>query len=339
MSVVVPAYRAAGWIARTLGSVADQTFTSWQCVVVDDGSDDDTMGAAVAAVGADPRFVVVSRENGGVSAARNTGLALVDQRARFVAFVDADDLWHRHALVTLTTALDARPDASGVTGNARRVDEAGVPVDLGNHERRVRGRVALDGRRLRLLGMDEDTDFAALAVSGRIWPPAMGLFRADRVRAVGGFDETLAIGEDWDLYLRLARTGPLVFVDQVIVDYRQHPASATAQDHERIIYELDRVRHKAWLDATNSPAQRRAVVDGWRAVQRSAYRKTLGEAAQALAARRRSALRRSLADAAVLRRTLGGAGPPVPDRAAAAHRLAMVGAVHTAVSRLQRRGR
>lgn len=87
VSVIIPAYNAAPYIAEALRSVLAQTHGALDIIVVDDGSTDDT--AAIAASLGDPRIRVVSQPNGGVSAARNKGLDLA--KGEFIAFHDADD--------------------------------------------------------------------------------------------------------------------------------------------------------------------------------------------------------------------------------------------------------
>lgn len=86
-SIIIPAYNAEQWIAEAIKSVQAQTEQDWELIVVNDGSRDNTAGVVSAVV--DPRITVVDKSNGGVSAARNTGI----ERARgtFIAFLDADD--------------------------------------------------------------------------------------------------------------------------------------------------------------------------------------------------------------------------------------------------------
>jgi glycosyltransferase involved in cell wall biosynthesis len=90
-SVIVPVYNRAGTVLPTLQSVRDQTFEDFECIVVDDGSaDGDQLQAVVDGLN-DPRFRYVRRENGGESAARNTGVD--EATGEFVAFLDSDDRW------------------------------------------------------------------------------------------------------------------------------------------------------------------------------------------------------------------------------------------------------
>ena len=93
ISVIVPAYRAAGTIGRALASVADQTLRPLEVIVVDDGSDDGTLEAAKSSAGllGDIRLTVLHQYHGGAGAARNR--AIMEAAGHYVAFLDADDEW------------------------------------------------------------------------------------------------------------------------------------------------------------------------------------------------------------------------------------------------------
>lgn len=109
-SIVVPAYLRDESIAPTLQSVAEQTFSDWECIVVDDGSPNSAvLKAEVAAMG-DPRFKYVWQENGGGSSARNTGVQYAS--GRFIAYLDSDDLFLPNKLERI--AQDLPPDDAKV---------------------------------------------------------------------------------------------------------------------------------------------------------------------------------------------------------------------------------
>ncbi|MCB9844779.1 MAG: glycosyltransferase family 2 protein [Phycisphaeraceae bacterium] len=106
-SLVIPAYNASPYIGATLRSVLGQTFTDFEAIVVDDGSKDDTVEVARAAVGGDPRFRVISQANAGPGAARNAGTEAA--AGEYIVFLDADDLLTPWALRTQAEAIDAAP--------------------------------------------------------------------------------------------------------------------------------------------------------------------------------------------------------------------------------------
>lgn len=109
ITVVIPAYNAALYIAETIASVQQQTFTAWEVVVVDDGSTDNT-AEIVKSFLTDTRIKLVSQKNKGVSAARNTGIKAA--QGKYVAFLDADDCFLNNNLqlkydaITKDTSID-----------------------------------------------------------------------------------------------------------------------------------------------------------------------------------------------------------------------------------------
>src|SRR4051794_28878249 len=98
-SVVIPAYNAGAFLAQTLQSVRDQTFGCYECIIVDDGSTDDTHDVVTAYMD-DSRFQALTIEHSGiVGHVRNVGIR--NARGSYVAFLDADDAWMPEKLATL----------------------------------------------------------------------------------------------------------------------------------------------------------------------------------------------------------------------------------------------
>jgi len=92
VSIVVPCYNAGAYLGATLDSVLAQTFTDWECVVIDDASRDDSSTVLARYAERDARIrAVYQAVNGGAAAARNAGLAVI--RGRYLAFLDSDDHW------------------------------------------------------------------------------------------------------------------------------------------------------------------------------------------------------------------------------------------------------
>lgn len=93
ISVIVPCYNQAQFLDECLQSVMDQTFTDWECIIVNDGSTDHTEETAKRWTEKDSRFIYISKENGGISSARNAGLEKA--AGKYIQFLDSDDLLHR----------------------------------------------------------------------------------------------------------------------------------------------------------------------------------------------------------------------------------------------------
>ncbi len=108
IAVVIPCYNAAATIESTIASVQAQTAREFELVVVDDGSSDDSAAIVESIAQTEPRLRLLRQSNGGVSAARNTGIAATT--APLLAFLDADDTWYPEFLSTMASQLDLRPD-------------------------------------------------------------------------------------------------------------------------------------------------------------------------------------------------------------------------------------
>lgn len=182
LTVVVPVYNGEATLQRTLDSLVAQTFAGWRAVVVDDGSADGSREVAEAAAARDARLSVISQANAGVSAARNRGVAATD--SPWLLFLDGDDTLAPGGLAAL--AAGARAGVDVVVGHVPMVDDE--------------GKVWIDFRQ------DISRAWDSLSVQCA-FPIHAALVRRDMVTAIGGFDETLAGNEDWDLWVRIARCG------------------------------------------------------------------------------------------------------------------------------------
>ncbi|WP_439691245.1 glycosyltransferase [Curtobacterium sp. SP.BCo] len=200
VSIVMPVHRRADVVGAALASVRAQQHPAWELIVVDDGSGDNTVDVVRKAAADDARIRVLERENGGPSAARNTGLAAV--RGDFVAFLDADNTWRPGHLAAALAAL-LETDGAGVhTGvrmiGANNADDSTAPAETYRGE---------DGTLEDLLA-GNFIDLNALVV------------RRDVAATVGPFDETLRRWIDWEWLLRIGKHfGVPVYVPVIGVDY------------------------------------------------------------------------------------------------------------------------
>ena len=203
VSVVVPAYNAQRTLSATIASIQSQTFDDFEIVVVDDGSTDATVQVADSL--GESRLRVISQSNRGHAAARNTGIAAA--RGRYIAFVDADDLWLPDKLARQLVEVSRNPRVRALQTGAIRVDDD-----------------------LNVLWVEECTrSFDVLwdTLCFRNMPALMSTLLVERslLDEVGGFDPSLIILQDWDLAIRLARTGNFHSLRDPLAAYRYHPAS------------------------------------------------------------------------------------------------------------------
>lgn len=185
VSVIVPHYNLGKYLPETLRSVRRQTFRDYEIVVVDDGSTEASSLAVIDRIASRAEDVrVVRRANGGLSAARNTGLRAA--RGKYVLPLDADDMLHPTFLEKAVGALRRDPGLAFVTSMVAYFES-----DPGKH---VGGWLPL--------GTDRDIMCVTNCAS-----TCTALMPREAVEAAGGYDEWLTSYEDWDLYCALAERG------------------------------------------------------------------------------------------------------------------------------------
>jgi glycosyltransferase involved in cell wall biosynthesis len=205
ISIVVPSFNYGHLIAQTLDSVAAQSATDWECLVVDDGSTDNTAQVVAAYTRRDRRFSYLAQRNSGLSAARNAGL----RRASgvYIQFLDADDLIEPGKLHHHASYLATHPGVGVVYGPARYFTSAEPtqPRQAPTYP---------DPPWLPPISGSGSVLLTAL-FDRNILPVNSALTRRDVVRRVGFFDERLRALEDWDYWTRCALAGVhFQFLDQ-----------------------------------------------------------------------------------------------------------------------------
>jgi glycosyltransferase involved in cell wall biosynthesis len=236
ISVVIPAYNATRTLPATVASIEAQTVQPLEVIVVDDGSSDATVDVA-GELGAR----VVQQANAGHAAARNTGVAAA--QGRYVAFVDADDLWLPEKLERQLDEIRCNPEIRALQTGAARVNDD-----------------------LQLLWSEEcrrpgDQLWETLCFQNL--PALMSTLMIERAffDEIGGFDASLIILQDWDLAIRLARRNQLHAIPDVLSAYRYFDTSQSANVEIHIDPGL-RVLEKLFADPTLPPevrAKRRAA--------------------------------------------------------------------------------
>ncbi|MBK4732785.1 glycosyltransferase [Oxynema sp. CENA135] len=206
ISVIIPAYNAENTIQETLKSVFKQTFTDFEVIVIDDGSQDATV-ELISNIN-DPRFRFFSYSNSGQGASRNRGLSHAN--GEYIAFLDADDLWTYDKLEAQLAALQAHPEAGVAYSWSDCIDENSEFLRRGGHLT-VNGNV-----------------YTNLLLVNFLENGSNPLIRRSAIDEVGDFDESLPPAEDWDLYLRLAARYSFVAVDRPQVLYRVSDRSMSA---------------------------------------------------------------------------------------------------------------
>jgi glycosyltransferase involved in cell wall biosynthesis len=234
VSVIVPAYNAAAFIAETVGSALAQTYRDIEIIVVDDGSTDNTVEIVKSLASQDQRVRLLQQQNSGVAAARN--YAIEQSRGTLIAPLDADDLWRPDKLAKQVAVMrSSGPEVGMVYAWSASIDESGrVLPRIGNFARH------------------EGNIFPFLVFHNFIGNGSAPLIRRDCLLDAGGYDTTLSARggecEDLMLYLHIAESYKVVLVPAILVGYRVRQNSLSSnvrrmrRGHELVLGTI-RVRH------------------------------------------------------------------------------------------------
>ncbi len=195
ISIVMPLYNKERWVADTIQSILSQTFQDFELIIVDDGSTDNSIEAVKSFK--DDRIRVINQKNSGVSRARNRGIS--ESKGKFIAFIDADDIWRGKHLEYLIEAFERYTNTIYTANTIELVREEVTKVssDL------------------------DDIDFKEYnyieSISNNQFNIHIGsvLFRRDILIKLNGFYEDMSIGEDVNLLLRTSCEG-----DAILCNYR-----------------------------------------------------------------------------------------------------------------------
>jgi glycosyltransferase involved in cell wall biosynthesis len=244
ISVVIPTYNRAHLLARAVESALAQTCSPDEIIVVDDGSTDDTAAVMGAFIDAKPRHSPEIRyfiqQRKGPSAARNRGIA--EARGEWIAFLDSDDLWHPEKLERQFNAIDGFQGRFGACyTEVRFINNPSLKITafspLGRHYTDPVG-VLSNPRRF-------------IAGSGPTIFVQSLLARTALVKAAGGFDENLFLGEDQDFTFRLALLTGFCYVNVQLVDVDRNPRREIGMielwKKDAVRLESRQVRYEKWL--------------------------------------------------------------------------------------------
>lgn len=203
-SVVIPLYNKAAYIFATVQSVLQQQYRDFELIVVDDGSTDH--GIEKLAGIQDPRMKIIRQENQGVSVARNTGISAA--RSEFVAFLDADDMWCPDYLQQIEQLTEKYTQAD-IFVTAYNILMASDVIHYSNEED-----TDTSGVHNYWLSLKNGYDF--------VWTSAT-VIRRKAILDVGGFRPGERIGQDLDLWARVAQNNPVVaYTNKRCVNYNRN---------------------------------------------------------------------------------------------------------------------
>jgi len=206
ISIIVPVFNGRAFILDALNSILEQSFTDWECILINDGSTDDSSEVIESWIlhnSLAHKFELVNTPNQGVSRSRNLGLELAN--GEIVAFLDCDDIWERNKLELQHHILCSNPNAVGVVSsfyivreNRQKLLKASRLIHHNNHRKLVEGWLSLTGN-------------GALVSSGL-------LMRRNDLR----FNLHLSTTADLEFFIHLSDLGPIKVEPCPLVRYRIH---------------------------------------------------------------------------------------------------------------------
>lgn len=207
-SVIVPLYNKEPYVEKALRSILEQTFTDYELIVVNDGSKDNSLDVAEKVLAGVENARIINQENAGVSTARNNGVAA--SKGDFICFLDADDWWEPEFLAEMDRLIEGYPEA-GIYGTGYTI--------INEHKRRTR---------VAPIGVDEGfnegyINYCQVYAKTLAMPLFTGAVCIPRhiFDEIGGFKTYLNLGEDFDLWIRIALKYEVAFLNKPLSNYNQ----------------------------------------------------------------------------------------------------------------------
>lgn len=219
ISVIVPSYNCARYIAAALGSALDQNYPNKEILVVDDGSTDNSLDI-LQSFG--ERIRVITQVNAGAAAARNAGLQAA--KGEYIAFLDADDLWWPGKLTAQANYLGTHPDV-GLVYSAWQEWHARADGDFDPPPAPEISPTPAD-----IVPEESGWMYNRLLLDCAIHTTT-AMIRSNVAHDVGRFDVSLRRGQDYDYWLRVSRVTPIHKLKAVLSLYRIHRESITRKPH------------------------------------------------------------------------------------------------------------
>lgn len=207
ISIVIPVYNQGNYLQKTIDSVLNQTFKNWDCIIVNDGSTDNTEGIVKEYLDKDKRLKYIYQKNHGPSTARNNGIE--HSTGRYIAFLDADDLWEPEMLEQTHDFLEKNQGISVVCTAWDFIDEAGKIAS-------------------RKMCPFSCQDYSEGLMLRNLFPIHTLLLRREIFTSCGIFDTNLISMEDWDMWFRAVHNGFKFHpINRLLAHYRLHSKSAS----------------------------------------------------------------------------------------------------------------
>lgn len=226
VSVLMPVYNAQRYVAQAIESILQQTFTEFELIILDDGSTDRSLQILQRYAARDPRIRLISRENCGIAATRNQLIA--EASAELIAVMDADDVALPQRLARQVNFLQQHPQIICLGSSYELIDARGRQITT-----------------LAVPLQHAEIERQALAGHASVFQPC-AMMRRTAVMQIGGYDTSLKLASDLDLWLRLSEIGELANLAESLVQYRLHAESVSETDCMFQRQQAHQICQRAW---------------------------------------------------------------------------------------------
>ena len=224
LSIIIPCFNQATFLPDCLDSILQQSFPSWEAIIVNDGSLDETSNVAKSYCLKDSRIKLIEKNNGGLSSARNFGIE--QSSGEWLLFLDADDMLIGNHLNEVFQIISSKHQVNLIQTGYCHMNEDGVQI-------------------LHSVLPSRNTELLPDILTHNIGPVHTIIIRRSIVIQLQGFDETLNSCEDWDLWIRVAKFGiKKETFDKVLVGYRL-ASNSMSRNAERMYLALKTVANRA----------------------------------------------------------------------------------------------
>lgn len=222
VSVIIPTYNRAKYIAKALDSVLFQSYQNFEIIIVDDGSTDDTKNILQPYL-KDPRVLYIYQQNQRVSRARNNGIK--QSKGEYIALLDSDDYWlDSKKLEKQVNFFEKNPDYLLTSGGIIRVAESGKEVS-------------------KVLNPESDEAIRPAMLFSCLFAPSGAMFRRNIFEKIGGFNEMSDLSEDWEFFLEIGKFGKFYNFQDYFVAYLQGSQNrSNFNRRDNLIYNLKLIK-------------------------------------------------------------------------------------------------